>query len=305
MTPITVREITSSTGTPAAEHEIDIELVAALLADQHPDLAHLPLQFVDAGWDNVMYRLGEDLAVRIPRRALGAALVLNEQRWLPEIAARLPLPVPLPLRIGRPAAGYPWSWSVIPWLFGKTADQNSPATDQALPFAAFLRALHVPAPEDAPVNPGRGVPLRQRASAVEERMQRLAGISNVITPRIEQIWQMAVDAPIDLPATWLHGDLHPRNILVDNGSITGIIDWGDITSGDPATDLASIWMLFEDQQARHEALTAYGAFSEATLQRARGWAILFGVMLLDTGLVDNAQHAIIGERVLRSLDGET
>jgi aminoglycoside phosphotransferase (APT) family kinase protein len=97
----------------------------------------------------------------------------------------------------------------------------------------------------------------------------------------------------------LHGDLHPRNILVEDGIVSGVIDWGDITSGDPATDLASIWMLFGDLRAHEEALRAYGKVSEATIKRARGWAILFGVMLLDTGLTDNLRNAAIGERTLR------
>jgi aminoglycoside phosphotransferase (APT) family kinase protein len=99
--------------------------------------------------------------------------------------------------------------------------------------------------------------------------------------------------------TWLHGDLHSRNVLVEHGLISGIIDWGDITSGDCATDLASIWILFSHSQARHDALAAYGNVSEATVKRAKGWAVLFGVMLLDTGLIDNPRNAAIGECILR------
>jgi aminoglycoside phosphotransferase (APT) family kinase protein len=147
----------------------------------------------------------------------------------------------------------------------------------------------------------RGVPLRQRAIAVEERMRRLAGRTDLITPQITQIWNRALDAPHDGAVTWLHGDLHPPNVLVDDGVITGIIDWGDITSGDCATDLASIWMLFTEPRTRQEALAAYANLSEATVQRAKGWAVLFGVMLLDTGLTDHPRHAAIGDRILRHL----
>jgi aminoglycoside phosphotransferase (APT) family kinase protein len=143
------------------------------------------------------------------------------------------------------------------------------------------------------------VPLSQRVASVEERMQRLKTKSNLITPEIEKIWHYSLDAPIDVEPTWLHGDLHPQNILVENGIITGIIDWGDITSGDLATDLASIWMLFSDQNIRQQAITKYPNVSQATLQRAKGWAIFFAVVLLDTGLVDNPKHAAIGERTLR------
>jgi aminoglycoside phosphotransferase (APT) family kinase protein len=126
------------------------------------------------------------------------------------------------------------------------ADQHEPSASQARPFAAFLRSLHIPAPAEAPTNPVRGVPLHQRAAAVEARMQRLASKTSLITRQVRQIWHVALHAPLDVPPTWLHGDLHPRNVLVEHGVITGIIDWGDITAGDRATDLASIWMLFDE-----------------------------------------------------------
>jgi aminoglycoside phosphotransferase (APT) family kinase protein len=179
------------------------------------------------------------------------------------------------------------------------ADLSEPASSQARPLAAFLRSLHGPAPADAPANPLRGVPLSQRKEMVAARMQRLACKTNLITPQLEQIWASALEAPLDIQPTWLHGDLHPRNVLVERGSITGIIDWGDLTAGDPATDLGSIWMLWEDPRARHAAIEAYGRISEATLQRAKGWAVLFGVFLLDTGLTDHPRHAEIGARTLR------
>jgi len=288
-------------GTPDAEYAIDESLVSRLLVDQHPDLAHLPLRAADAGWDNTMFRLGDQLAVRLPRRAAAANLIAHEQCWLPRLSKELSLPVPAPYRVGKPALGYPWAWSVVPWLKGLTADQSQPCASQSVPFARFLRSLHVRAPADAPANSLRGVPLCQRAPVVEERMRRLAGRTGLITPRIRQIWNEALHAPLDGTVTWLHGDLHPRNVLVEDGVITGIIDWGDITSGDCATDLASIWMLFTEPRSRQEAVEAYANLTEATVQRAKGWAVLFGVMLLDTGLTDNPKHGAIGERILRHL----
>lgn len=287
------------TSTPLAEVPIDAALVAGLLADQHPDLARLALREVAAGWDNAMFRLGERLAVRLPRRAAAAGLIIHEQAWLPSLAERLTLPVPAPVRVGQPGRGYPWSWSVQPWLPGAPADQRAPQASQAQAFAKFLRSLHQAAPASAPANPVRGVPLHQRAGVVEERMRRLAARTHSITKRIRSIWQAALDAPIDVPPTWLHGDLHPRNVLVERGAIAGVIDWGDITAGDRATDLAAIWMLFASSDARQAALAAYGPVSEATLQRAQGWAVLFGVVLLDTGLADNPRNAAIGARALR------
>ena len=288
-------------GTPISDVDIDVSLVYRLLTDQHPDLAHLPIQLVDAGWDNAMFKLGDQWSVRLPRRKAAAKLVENEQTWLPRLADQLPIPVPTPYRIGQPALGYPWRWSVLPWLDGVAADQQEPHANQATRFASFLRSLHIPAPHDAPHNPVRGVPLHQRATSVDERMQRLETKTNLITPKLRETWNIALNASIDLPAQWLHGDLHPRNILVEKGVITGIIDWGDMTSGDIATDLASIWMLFSHQHTRQHVLTEYAHVSEATLQRAKGWAILFGVVLLDTGLIDNSRHAAIGERALLHL----
>ncbi len=288
----------SSIGTPIAELEIDLNLVQRLLRSQHPDLAHLSLQLVDAGWDNTMFRLGDRLAVRLPRRTSAATLIEHEQIWLPLIADRLPISVPTPSRIGLPTDFYPWRWSVLPWLSGVTADRMAPDPEMAEPFAAFLRSLHVPAPANAPHNPVRGVPLSQRAATVTERMHRRKSIIDSIAPEIWEIWDLALNTPIDLPPTWLHGDLHARNVLVDRGRISGIIDWGDITAGDIATDLAAIWMLFTDRTSRQQVIAAYNP-TAATLDRAKGWAILFGVVLLDTGLVDNPQHAMMGKNTLR------
>jgi aminoglycoside phosphotransferase (APT) family kinase protein len=208
----------------------------------------------------------------------------------------------VPERVGFPARGYPWHWSIHRWLPGAAADEFPPAPEQAIPFAAFLRSLHAPAPSDAPRNPVRGCPLAERAPVAEERLRRLSERTNVITRRLRRVWSLALEAPIDVAPTWLHGDLHPRNVLVERGVITGIIDWGDISAGDRATDLAAIWMLFDDASARRAALSAYGELSQATLARARGWAVHLGATLLDTGLVDNPRLARIGELTLRRLD---
>ena len=288
-----------SIGTPISELEIDTVLVSHLLK-QHPDLEHLPIQLLDSGWDNVMYRLGDKLSIRLPRRQAAAKLIEHEQTWLPQIADRLTIPVPVPYRIGQPIANYPWRWSIVPWISGVTADREPPNISQAKLLASFLRSLHLPAPSDAPFNPVRGVPLKERSDTIEERMQRLENKTDLITNKIKNIWNEALNTPIDVEAKWLHGDFHPGNILVKDGAIVGIIDWGDITSGDVATDLASIWMLFKNRDVRQNAIARY-SMSEQTLQRAKGWAIYFSVTLLDVGLIDNPQQAKIGERTLRSV----
>lgn len=297
---MSLEPIAGAIGTPASEIDIDASLVHSLLVTQHPDLAHLPLHWVDAGWDNAMFRLGNQRCVRLPRRKIAATLIEHEQTWLPQLPT-LPIPIPIPYRFGHPGQGYPWKWSVLPWLAGVTADQQEPSQDQAQQFAAFLRSLHVPAPPKAPSNPFRGVPLHQRATAVEERMQRLEQKTNLITSGIKHIWNQALDAPMDVEVTWIHGDLHPCNVLVEKGIIAGVIDWGDITAGDCATDLAAIWMLFSDLQVRQQVIATYANASEATLQRARGWAVFFGIVLLDAGLVDNPRFAAIAEKTLRRI----
>jgi aminoglycoside phosphotransferase (APT) family kinase protein len=131
-------------------------------------------------------------------------------------------------------------------------------------------------------------------------MRRLADkLAPSLTTGVDRIWEAALAAPIDVPPTWIHGDLHSRNVLVVNERLAGVIDWGDMASGDRATDLASIWMLFADPDTRLRALSSSGSITQATYLRAKGWAILFGVTLLDTGLIDHPQHAAIGEWTLR------
>src|SRR5258708_917376 len=157
---------------PVAEVEADENLARSLLFEQHPDLADLPLVRVDAGWDNTLWRLGDELLLRLPRRAAAAPLTLNEQRWLPQLAPLLPLPVPAPIRFGRPSETYPWSWSIVPWLNGCPGDR-CPITvpdDAAERLGRFLRALHHTAPAAAPPHPFRGVPLSQRAAPFEDRL---------------------------------------------------------------------------------------------------------------------------------------
>jgi aminoglycoside phosphotransferase (APT) family kinase protein len=290
-----------SFGTPPPEWQVDTDLVRRLLTEQHPDLASLPIEPVAAGWDNFMFRLGERLAVRLPRRQLAATLIENEQTWLPLIAKRLPIAVPSPYRVGSATTYYPWRWSILPWLTGVTADFEPLQPDMASFFASCLVSLHLCAPANAPVNRFRGVPLSDRAAAVEERLVRLATKTDLIDHTIKNTWHLAINAPLDTTAKWLHGDLHPRNILVENGRIVGIIDWGDLTAGDVATDLAAIWMLFDGRVQRERSIEAYGGVSQATIQRAKGWAILFGAVLLDSGLVDDLRQAAIGKAILERI----
>ena len=290
----------SPSRTPDAEVLIDAALVKALLREQHPELADLPLRPADSGFDNAMYRLGPELAVRLPRRALGAQCILHEQSWLPQLAERLPLATPVPVRAGIAGCGYPWNWSVVPWLPGAPADLSPMNADQAEVLVHFLEALHVPAPVDAPRNPFRGVPLSQRASAVEERMRRLAASTTLITPALRTLWEQALANDGATHETWLHGDLHARNLLCSAGRITGVIDWGDVCVGDRATDLGCVWMLFDDRRVRERILGRYEA-DAATWARARGWVITVGLLLAGMQDPSEVRHRVMGEKALHNL----
>lgn len=282
---------------PAAEVAVDTALVRHLLRSQHPDLAALPLRPIGAGWDNVMFRLGRQLCVRMPRRALGARLIVKEARWVPVLAGRLPLPVPAPQRLGEPDERYPWPWTVCSYVPGRpvgAAGLVGPTGRRAADdLAAFLDALHVPAPAGAPTNALRGVPLERRAEAVERALGALPG---QLARLIERTWARAVDCPAHPgPPRWLHGDLHNQNILARRGRITGVIDFGDLSAGDPSTDLAVAWLVLD--AAGRSRLRQRMAPDDDAWQRALGWAAYFGLMFAEHSRTA-PQNAAIGRRTL-------
>jgi aminoglycoside phosphotransferase (APT) family kinase protein len=263
---------------------IDEPLVRALLAEQHPDLSELPLAVLDAGRDNVVFRLGDRRLVRLPCREESAPLLENELAWLPRVAEGLTLPVPVPERAGRPGRGYPWRWSVVPWFDGITADIEPLDPSQAPVLALFLRALHRPAPADAPPNPYRGIPLAARTD-MPARFERVLAGSHTESDTVLRLWERALAAPPATEMVWIHGDLHPRNLLGRGGELTAVLDWGDMAVGDPATDLAAAWMLFDHWSGVDAVFDTYGA-SSALVRRALGWAIVFGIVFQDLGLPD-------------------
>lgn len=290
---------------PAAEVDVSADLVRRLLADQHQDLARLPVRFMANGWDNAMFRVGGELIARLPRRELGARIIVHEQKWLPLLAPRLPIHIPYPERTGVPAHGYPWPWSIVPYLPGEPA-ADTDAFDLARAATAvggFLGALHVPAPADAPANPFRGVPLADRAEQFTVNLRLIRG--QIDEAAVLRVWAGALAAPRHQgPPVWLHGDLHPANILVHDGRVSGVIDFGDITSGDPAADLSVAWMLLPTglHGAFREAYSIAGGspVDDALWTRARGWALVLSVVFLAHS-ADNPQLLAVGRRTLRAV----
>ena len=283
-------------GTPPAELHLDEALVHALLVSQAPDLATLPLHGPRDGWDNRTWRLGDDLAVRLPRREAAAHLLLHEQTWLGRIADRLPLPVPAPVVVGRPTAHYPWAWSVVPWYTGDVAGRSPADPAEAATLGRFLAALHAPAGDEAPQNPYRSVPLAARIPSVQQwlAVEQEPADDVLVARAAALVVAAATEQPPSRSRVWLHGDLHPRNILVRDGRLAAILDWGDLCAGDPATDLATVWWLFDIEH--HGAFwSSYGVTADddaaGTWHRARAWAALFGLMFLNFATAEDPARA--------------
>jgi aminoglycoside phosphotransferase (APT) family kinase protein len=296
--------------------EVDRDLIRLLLREQHPDLADRELRRAAIGWDNELWHLGDDLAVRLPHATERAGgLLRKEYRWLPALAPALPLPVPAPVRLGEPSPRFPAPWTVVCWVPGTPADRVPIRRGRhaARALAAFLRALHREAPAGAPLSSDRGVPLAAVAhgfepavTAVAEAMAETAGTATgtgaagtrneadradspasgaAVMSALREVWQDALAAPAWAgPPLWLHGDLHPANVVTgDGGTLTGVLDFGDMCAGDPATDLAAAWVLLPEGAAA-PFFAAYATADEAMVRRARGWAVLKCLALLSIGL---------------------
>lgn len=285
---------------PEAELSIEAPLVRCLLEEQCPEVAGLALVSLGEGWDNRLFRLGDTFMVRLPRRAASASLVVNEHRWLPELALRLPLPVPAPVHLGRPGCGFPWLWSITRWLEGESALTTPPRdpAEAAVTLQRFLTALHQAAPFDAPFNPWRSVPLVARWPLLQQHLGQVAGL--VDAAAIERLMHRAAAAP-PWPgqSVWIHGDLHPGNILVDAGRVSAVIDFGDLAAGDPATDWAAAWMLPGTLDIMTRGL------DPDTRLRARGWALCLGLVYLASSGDDDAMKRLGLATIARAIDDAT
>lgn len=263
--------------------EITAELVHDLLREQHPDLAGWAIREVAGGWDNQQWRLGDELAVRMPRTDRAPDLQRKECRWLPVLAPRLPLPVPVPVRTGAPSARFPKPWTVMTWVPGEPLDcaSISRGDHAADTLAGFLRALHVAAPAQAPTSADRGAHPKDCTDGFDRFFRAVvpAGIAG----EVRAVWEDAVAAPQwEGPRVWVHGDLHPANVVVADGTLAGVIDFGDLFAGDPAWDLAAAWVILPAGGAAR-FFDGYARADEATIRRARGLAALKSLFLMLMG----------------------
>lgn len=287
--------------------ESDVGVVRRLLAAQQPQWADLPVERVPStGTDNALYRLGADMVVRLPLRPTSSAPVEKELRWLPVLAPRLPLAVPVPLAKGAPSEAFAWPWSVYRWFEGQDATVARFACGQAaVDLARFIAALHAidprggPSP-DAP-NAGRGVPLVERDG--ETRRAISASRHLVEGDAVTAVWDEALSAPPwDRPPVWVHGDLAAGNLLVREGRLSAVLDWGALAVGDPACDVMVAWELFG--AGSREVFRAELAVDDATWARSRGWALSTAIIALPYYLHTNAFMARQAQHKLAVVLGE-
>lgn len=267
----------------ADEIEIDEALVARLLRSQFPQLANLPISLLQSsGTDHVICRLGDNLSVRLPRRPSAALQTDKEQTWLPQLAPHLPLPIPAALASGKPAEGYPWRWSILPWLPGQTPSrEEADSPDCAAELARFVSALHAIDAAGGPAvgshNFGRGAPLAMRDRSTRSALETLS--DEIDFNKAMSIWEVGLEAPPWISApVWIHGDLSASNILFSKGRLSGILDFGGLGVGDPACDLAIAWSLFsgEAREIYRDGVRLDGA----AWRRGRAWALSIAAIQL-------------------------
>jgi aminoglycoside phosphotransferase (APT) family kinase protein len=287
---------------PDGRAGIDAGLVKRLITSQFPRWSELSVTPVEVdGWDNRTYRLGDDLAVRLPTAEYYAPAVDKEHRWLPVLAPSLPVPIPASLALGAPGEGYPFNWSIRRWLDGVTA---SPGRIADLPafanlVAGFIVALQRVDPTGGPLAGAhsffRGAPPAHYDEETRRTLARLDG--RVDTDRATAVWDTALSAVWQGPPVWFHGDMASGNLLVRDGTLAAVIDFGTCGIGDPACDLVIAWTLFlgESREAFRETVGQ----DAATWARARGWALWKALISL-AGAIETAdeQAAAIQHRVI-------
>lgn len=296
-----------SLGLPPQRITIDTEQVERLIAEQFPQWAALPVTPVAvSGWDNATFHLGADMVVRLPTAAEYALAVEKEHEWLPVLAPQLPQPIPVPLTKGAPGAGYPFAWSVYAWIDGETASFGGVAdgvrfASDVSDFVVALRGVDVSGgPQPGTHNWFRGGTLRTFDPLAQNALRDLAG--HVDTELAREIWAASLAAPWDGVDTWFHGDLAQGNLLLADGALSAVIDFGTCGVGDPACDLAIAWTLLtaEGREVFRERLSV----DEASWARGRGWALWKTLTNCAYSLGEADAAAVDARRVLAEIFAE-
>jgi aminoglycoside phosphotransferase (APT) family kinase protein len=261
------------------EDEVGVtaDLVRRLVADQFPQWAELSVEPVaSSGTDNALFRLGAELVARFPRIHWAVDDVAKEQRWLPRIAPLVPLKVPVPVAMGVPGFGYPHAWSVYEWMSGRnptTADVDDTFISD---FADFVIALHAIEVDEPPIGT-RSVTLVSRDEGTRAALAKCEGLVDV--PAVEAAWShLMADAISDYSPVLLHADLTAGNLLVEDGRLSAVIDFGAMTYGDPAVEVLSAWELFDPQQ--RDTYRAHLGLDEVTWRRGAAWALSISLVAL-------------------------
>ncbi len=285
---------------PEAEVLVDEALMRTLLAEQFPEMTDLPVRRLGEGFDNHLFQLGDHLVARLPRRARGIEPLENELRFLAVAASHVTLLTPLPLLAGSPSPSYPWPWMIASFIEGVSGDEvdDDALLGSASALASFLGELHTRAPDDAPSNPWRSVPLAQRAHDLDTRLDELRDV--IDTERASALFARACAVPLgDAPMTWLHGDLHPGNLVFRDRHLVGVVDFGDLCAGDPATDLAG-GLLALPYDALETFFAEYGVVDDEMLARTIGWAIVFATIMIGLGRSSRPRYTRVGRLALEN-----
>ena len=281
-----------------------------LVPAQCPQWAGLPVTPLPEeleGTDHVLFRIGDELVARMPKIAWAVDQADSDARWLPMLASRLPVRIPAPLFVGEPGAGYPWRWTVVPWVAGSTPPRlGCDDVRLAGDLAAFVRALHRVDPAEGPAKPpgSRGSALRHADDGVRRVLPRLAEHDDGFdVAAAEAAWNACLAAPDwHRDPVWIHGDLQPGNLIISGGRLVAVIDFGALGVGDPAPDVAPALWTFTG--AARDAYRDAVGYDDATWRRACGWALgpsLTGIDYYRHTFPRMAEH---GRRMVRAVIAE-
>jgi aminoglycoside phosphotransferase (APT) family kinase protein len=283
---------------------IDASLARRLVDSQFPQWSELPIAEVEVdGWDNRTFRLGSELTVRLPSGDWYAQQVAKEQRWLPVLAPRLPLPIPAPVARGEPDSGFPYPWSVYRWLEGELASKARIAdlTGFATTLAGFLSALGridaTGGPEPGQHNFFRGGPLSTYADETHEAIDALG--AEVPRDRVERVWEDAMATSWDRDPVWFHGDVATGNLLVRDERLAAVLDFGTSGVGDPACDVVIAWTFLSG--ASRDRFRADLGVDAATWSRGRGWGLWKALISLVGHLENDSPDAALARRDIEQI----